>query len=418
MDFSYDNYNNFSAQHASPSGRTSASINYTHNFYPHKPCSYCSNPHHSSSNCPSWGQGSNFSYEQMNTNFSRPSFDSNSNFYNSDWSNHSEFLWQTQATGNCAPQYHDLHHPEYPQFNHQSSNPSSYNYPAQELSFEDTVKAFIQASNQSTQELKNATMRSNQAIQELQKVTMRNDQILQEFKLMNATMSNNQAMQELKTASISDTDNIHNLAKIEGHIDYLVAEFNRMEEEELQSRLMDEGHYMIDEDDASHSCHEHVSNIIILESNEIVDNNEEEGKEEQIEHRDQIEQMEQVEHEEKIEPPADTSPSNDKEVSTVAHSFIIVPLETHHESKVLILQCLKEPSYAKILKDLCRQAHKSRNHWPKKIFPSKQIGFLRWKNILPECYQILKKKGWKGLVGHPHDRGRYGNFFFFSIFCI
>jgi hypothetical protein len=33
MDFSYDNYNNISAQHASPSGRTPAPINYTHNFY-------------------------------------------------------------------------------------------------------------------------------------------------------------------------------------------------------------------------------------------------------------------------------------------------------------------------------------------------------------------------------------------------
>jgi hypothetical protein len=153
-----------------------------------------------------------------------------------------------------------------------------------------------------------------------------------------------------------------------------------MEEEDLQSQLMAEGHYMIDEDDASHSCHEHVPDTTILESKEIVDNNEEEGKdeqiehigeegkeeqivddieeqeekEEQIEHRDQIEQEEQVEHKEKIEPPADTSPSNDKEVSTEAHSFIIVPLETHHESKALILQCLKELSYAKILKDSCR----------------------------------------------------------------
>jgi len=144
---------------------------------------------------------------------------------------------------------------------------------------------------------------------------------------------------------------------------------------------------------------------------------EQEEKDEQIEHRDQIEHMEKIEHKVKIEPPVDTSLSNDKEVSTDAHSFIIVPLETHHESKVLILQCLKEPSYAKILKDLCRQAHKSRNHRPKKIFPSKQVGYLRWRNILPECYQILKKKGWKGLVGHPHDRGRYGNFFYF-IFCI
>jgi hypothetical protein len=169
-----------------------------------------------------------------------------------------------------------------------------------------------------------------------------------------------------------------------------------MEEEELQIQLMAEGHYMIDEDDASHSCYEHVPDTTILESKEIVDNIEEqEEKEEQIEHRDQIEQEEQVEHEEKIEPPADTSPSNDKEVSTEAHSFIIIPLETHHESKASILQCLKELSYAKILKDLCRQAHKSRNHRPRKIFSSKQVGYLRWGNILPECYQILKKKGWK-----------------------
>jgi flagellar basal body P-ring protein FlgI len=70
-------------------------------------------------------------------------------------------------------------------------------------------------------------------MQELKSVTMSNDQIMQELKqsreeLKNATMSNNQAMQELKTASISDNENIQNLAKIEGHIDYLVAEFNRM----------------------------------------------------------------------------------------------------------------------------------------------------------------------------------------------
>jgi hypothetical protein len=352
----------------------------------------------------------------MNTNFSNPGFESNSNVYNSDWRNHPNFSWQAQAMGNCAPQYHDLHHPEYPQINHQSSPPSSYNYPAQRLSLEETLQAFIQTSNRNIQELKKVTMSNNQMMQELKSVTMSNDQI----------------MQELKTASISDNENIQNLAKIEGHIDYLVAEFNRMEEEELQSQLMAEGHYMIDEDDASHFCYEHVPDTTILKSKEIVDNIEEqeekdeqiqhieeqEEKEEQIEHRDQIEHMEKIEHKEKIEPPADTSPSNDKEVSTEAHSFIIIPLETHHESKALILQCLKEPSYAKILKDLCRQWHKSRNHRPKKIFSSKQVGYLRWGNILPECYQILKKKGWKGLVGHPHDRGRYGNSFCYFIFCV
>jgi hypothetical protein len=214
---------------------------------------------------------------------------------------------------------------------------------------------------------------------------------------------------------------------MEGEIDYLVVELIRIEEEELQSQLMAQGHYMIDEDDASHSCHEHVPDTIILESKEIVDNNEEEEIEhieqiehikEQVEHKEeQIKQVEQDEHKEKIEPPTDTSLSNGKEVSIETHSFIIVPFEAHHESKASILQCLKEPSYAKILKDLCRQAHKSRNHRPKKIFSSKQIGFLRRKNIIPECYQILKNKGWKGLVGHPHDRGRYDNsFILFSAF--
>jgi sterol desaturase/sphingolipid hydroxylase (fatty acid hydroxylase superfamily) len=107
----------------------------------------------------------------MNTNFFSPGFESNSNVYNSDWRNH--------------PQYHDLHHPEYPQINHQSSPPSSYNYPAQRLSLEETLQAFIQTSNRN--------------IQELKKVTMSNDQIMQELKqsreeLKNATMSNNQAM--------------------------------------------------------------------------------------------------------------------------------------------------------------------------------------------------------------------------------
>jgi hypothetical protein len=379
MDFSYDNYNNFSAQHASPSGRTPAPINYTHNFYPHKPCSYCSNHYHSSSNCPSWGQFCNPSYEQMNTNFSSPRFDSNSNFYNPDWSNHSppssynypaqkssledtikaytqkmkqniqelrsvqanfsnsgfdsnsnfcnpdwsnhsHFSWQDQATENYASPHNELHHPEYSQFKNQVLHPSSYDRLPQRLSLEETLQAFIQTGNRNIQELKKVTM------------------------------SNNQAMQELKTASISDNENIQNLAKIEGHIDYLVAEFNRMEEEELQSQLMAEGHYKIDEDEASHSCHENVPDTIILESNEI-DNNEEEGKEEQIEHneeeeqeeqveykekieqmekiehieeqeekdeqiehRDQIEHMEKIEHKEKIESPADTSLSNDKEV--------------------------------------------------------------------------------------------------------
>jgi predicted CopG family antitoxin len=323
MDFSYDNYNNFSAQHASPSGRTPAPINYTHNFYPHKPCSYCSNHYHSSSNCPSLGQFCNPSYEQMNTNFSSPRFDSNSNFYNPDWSNHSpsssynypaqkssledtikaytqkmkhniqelrsvqanfsnsgfdsnsnfcnpdwsnhsEFSWQDQATRNYAPLHNELHHLEYSQFKNQVLHPSLYDPLPKKLSLEETLQAFIQTSNRN--------------IQELKKVTMSNDQIMQELKqsrqeLKNATMSNSQAIKELTHEIRDSTQFTHQaFAKKEEQIDYLVAEFNRMEEEELQSQLMAEGHYKIDEDDASHSCHENIPDTIILESNEIEHN--------------------------------------------------------------------------------------------------------------------------------------------------
>lgn len=132
---------------------------------------------------------------------------------------------------------------------------------------------------------------------------MSNDQIMQELKqsrqeLKNATMSNSQDIKEL-THEIRDSAQFTHqaFAKKEEQIDYLVVEFNRMEEEELQSQLMAEGHYKIDEDDASHSCHENIPDTIILESNEI-DNNEEEGKEEQIEHNEEEGQEEQIGHKE------------------------------------------------------------------------------------------------------------------------
>jgi hypothetical protein len=78
-------------------------------------------------------------------------------------------------------------------------------------------------------------------------------------------------------------------------------------------------HYKSIMDDVSNSYHEHVEVTTILESEEIVDNNEEEEKEEQVEHTEQV------------EPLADTSLSNDKEMSTEAPSFIIVPRKTLHE---------------------------------------------------------------------------------------
>jgi hypothetical protein len=109
------------------------------------------------------------------------------------------------------------------------------------------------------------------------------------------------------------------------------------------------------------------------------------------------------EKEEESEPLPIPNLSNDKAVSTKAHYVVTIPLETHHETQVSFLQCLEVLSYAIIFKDLCTEGHKSRNNFPKKIRLSKKIEYLRWRNILPEGYQILKKKRWKGLVGHLYE---------------
>jgi hypothetical protein len=111
----------------------------TFSTHMNQPCLYFSNPYHHIRNCPSFGQFSNFSNKQMNTSFSYLEFESNSNFYNLEWSNHSNLSWKAQARGNYAPQFHELHHLDYPQFDNQFLHPSSYNYPPQQLSLEDTL---------------------------------------------------------------------------------------------------------------------------------------------------------------------------------------------------------------------------------------------------------------------------------------
>jgi hypothetical protein len=302
---------------------------FSHTYTPHKSCSYCSNHYHCSSNCPSKGQLPNFSYEQMNISFSYPGCDSNSNFYNPNWSNQSDFSWSAQTIGNYVPQFQELHHSDYPQFGHQAQPPVyQAPQPAPQSSLEEIMKAFVQATDRNIQELKNATIANNRDIQELKGF----------------------------------------IAMIEGQIGHLVTELNRIEKEELQSQLMIERHHMSDEDDFENSYHEHAQVTTTLDEDEIVDNKEE--------HTKQVEQIERVEHHEKSQPPTDPNLPSDMEVSTEAPACIIVPLETHQEPKVPSLDCLQEPSYAKILKDLCKQARKSRNHFPKKILRSKQFSLL------------------------------------------
>jgi hypothetical protein len=82
---------------------------------------------------------------------------------------------------------------------------------------------------------------------------------------------------------------------------------------------------------------------------------------------EQVENIEQIEHHEKSQPPIDPNLPSNMKVSTEAPACITALLETHQEPKASSLVRIQEPSYVKILKDLCTQARKSRNHFPKKI---------------------------------------------------
>jgi hypothetical protein len=115
-------------------------------------------------------------------------------------------------------------------------------------------------------------------------------------------------------------------------------------------------HYMIE---ANKSAHEHAQTTTILVSEEKAVNKVEEK-------------------EEQIEPPPTPNLSNDKEVSTEAHSFVTIPLETQHEPQPSPFQCLKEPSYVDISKESRTQRCKSRNRSPKKILLSNKVSYIRW----------------------------------------
>jgi hypothetical protein len=112
---------------------------------------------------------------------------------------------------------------------------------------------------------------------------------------------------------------------------------------------------------------------------------------------------------EQFKPPPILNWPNDKEVSTEAHSFVTIPLKTYHSHQVPSFQCLEESSYVEIFEDSHTQNHKSRNRVPKWI-PQNKDNYIRRLNILPEGYLILKKKGWKGLIGHPYEQGMCGIF--------
>jgi hypothetical protein len=178
----------FNYFNVSPSCRT---LNPT-NFYPHEPFSHCSSPYHSLGDCPHWGQFSNFSHEQMNTSFSSPGFESNSNFYNLDWNNHPDFSWQAHAMENYAPQVDELHHPNYPQFDNQFSSHPSYDYPSNQSSLEETLKEFMELVGQPTIPV-SYELSSEETLEEFRKTA---NQPCQE--IIDATVPNTEAVVKLE----------------------------------------------------------------------------------------------------------------------------------------------------------------------------------------------------------------------------
>jgi hypothetical protein len=466
------------------------------NFHPHELCSHCSSPYHSLGDCPHWGQLSNFSNEQLNTSFFSPGCESNSNFYNSDWSNHFDFSWHDHATENFAPQVDELHHLEYSQFDNHVSSHSSYDYPPEKSSLEDTLKEFMELVGQPT-------------------IPASHEPSLEDT-LETFRKTINQPCHGVIDATVANTEAI---ARLEGQFGHPVAEFNIMEEKEFQSNEMAHppqesleqhfptahindfeeranqlmaarhahtqlshthiphqlceycyhhshqfddcpfiNHYMTD---VNKSALENAQTTTILVNEEIGDEIASECSLEDPEFLEQAVRFiepeledpleesfaqfefdldfvvhEQVkalldpiaemrtenreeEIEEQIEPPPISNWPNDKEVSTETHSLITIPLETQ---QIPSFQCLEEPSYVVIFEDSHTKDHKSRNRVPKWI-PRNKDNYIRWRNILPEGYQILKKQGWKGLFGHPYERGRRGFatfyfFIFFSILCL
>jgi hypothetical protein len=188
-------------------------------------------------------------------------------------------------------------------------------------------------------------------------------------------------------------ENTQAIARIEGQIEYLVDEVTRIEEEEFQSQLVATRYYMIDEDDFSISYHEHAQATATLGS-EVVFEEIANGPslEDPFEESDaQIEfNLDLVPEQEEalLDPTPETRPENGEtiEISLPNTSSSVAEFEKeggeeHLEHRAPLLNQNSSND-----KEMSIEAH----------------SFI----IPPEGYQILKKKGWRGLVGHPHDRGK------------
>jgi hypothetical protein len=249
-------FNNFIV---SPSCRMLNPTNHHKNLHPHEPCLCCSSPRHSSGDCPQWGQLSNFSYGQINTNFFGQGFESQSNSYTLNRNNHSDVSWYAHATGNYALESNELRYPEYLQFNTHSSMPSLYNHPPQESLVQHFPIAHI-------------------------------DDLKERVNQLMATRHAHTQPFHTHSPNLSCSFCYHPSHMIDDcpFINHYVSEINK-------------------------SAHEYAQTTTKLVSEEKAVN-------------------EVEEKEKQFEPPPIPNLSNDKEVSTEPHSFVTIPLETHHET--------------------------------------------------------------------------------------
>jgi hypothetical protein len=116
---------------------------------------------------------------------------------------------------NYAPQVDKLHHPDYLQFDNQFSSHSSYDYPPKQSSLEETLNEFIELVSQPTIPASHEPSLKD-TLEACKKIV-------------------NQHFQEITDATVANTEAV---ARLEGQLGDLVAEFNIIEEEEFQSQKL------------------------------------------------------------------------------------------------------------------------------------------------------------------------------------
>lgn len=154
------------------------SVNST-NFPPSEGCSLCGNQMHKAQNCPSLSSFTESSMEQVNAfnDFRKQSGGPFSETYNPGWRNHPNFSWrenQPVNQGGFTNQAHNQYPPGFrapPQNQFSSSSQSTPQFvaqPRQQSSLEESLKAFMQSTQQAIQEMRSSTQMNTQAISKLE----------------------------------------------------------------------------------------------------------------------------------------------------------------------------------------------------------------------------------------------------------